>query len=326
MKDQNPNRNSASSELPVEVEAWLDEQPVEDAQALKEVWTLAAHAQLFDPPCELDEKRFDQMCTAVHAATKTVKRASKSDRASMRLLNMRLLKVAASLIILVFAGSFWWTRPIVHVAPWGDQLSVHLPDGSDVALNSGSQLLHRRSFGSENRRVTLRGEAFFDVAHSHTPFLVETFNGTVTVLGTRFNVRAWESDDVPETVVVLEQGSVLLRGLTVDVDPVILKPGEISRISGVDAPSAPILVDINQNMSWRSGGLMFVDQRVGVVADEIQRRFNVQVKIIPESLRQERVTFRLSEVRNAEEVLSIVAVARGYTLEETNGLFKLVKP
>ena len=326
MNDQNPHRNSAASDLPVEVETWLNEQPAEDASALKETWALAAYAELFDPRCEPDAVRFEQMRNTVQEAIKSPESIHRFDRAPLRLLNRRVLRLAASLIILAMAGSFWWSRPVVHVAPFGDRLNVHLADGSEVYLNSGSRLSHSRSFGSENRKIKLQGEAYFDVSHNDMPFVVGTFNGSVTVLGTRFNVRAWESDDTPETVVVLEQGSVLFAGLSDGVVPVVLEPGEMSRISGLNAPSLPVSVDINQNIAWRDGGLIFVDQLVGVVADEVQRRFNVEVEIIPASLRQERVTLKLNDARNAEEVLTTLAVARGYTVEGSKGAFKVKRP
>ncbi len=326
MKDQNPHNDSASFSLPVEVEDLLKEQSAEEVEGIKEAWVLSAHAQQFEAPMEPDAERFEQMRLGVHAAKKpiekTANKTSASHYAPLRLISTHAFRIAASLVILVMATIFWWTRPVIHEAPFGDQLSVHLSDGSEVSLNSGSRLSHERSFGGNTREVTLRGEAFFDVAHSDTPFIVETFNGKVTVLGTRFNVRAWDSDDVPETVVVLEEGSVLFGGHAEDIVPVVLKPGELSRISGRSAPTPPAVVDVSQSIAWRIGSLMFVDQRIGVVTDEVERRFNVEIIVAPE-LREERVTVRLSDARNAEEVLSVVAIARGYKVEQVEGVFEL---
>ena len=309
--------------VPDELKAWLGEQPQEEANALEQAWNLAVHAQQFDLPSEPDTERFGQM-------REEVLRAAAQEqvhvRTHLRLVSTPILRIAASLVVLVLAGTFLWTRPISHTAPVGDQLSVQLSDGSTVSLNSGSRLVHNRSFGSKNRRVTLKGEAFFDVAHSDTPFIVETFNGTVTVLGTRFNVRAWESDEDPETVVALERGSVLLESRAKAATPVVLEPGQVSRISGEAGPSAPEQADIEQKTAWRLGGLFFNDTPVGVVVDEIKRRFDVEVEMLPPSLRQERVTLRLSDARDAEFALSMIAMAREYTLRETDGVFSLTMP
>ena len=148
----------------------------------------------------------------------------------------------------------------------------------------------------------------------------------MTVLGTRFNVRAWESDEDPETVVALERGSVLLESRAKAATPVVLEPGQVSRISGEAGPSAPEQADIEQKTAWRLGGLFFNDTPVGVVVDEIKRRFDVEVEMLPPSLRQERVTLRLSDARDAEFALSMIAMAREYTLRETDGVFSLTMP
>ena len=309
--------------LPVELEAWLNEQPKEEAKELEDVWTLAAHAQHFDIPSEPDEQRFDRMRAEVLQSAARSEQTSTRFHVSLRLVKMHTLKIAASLVLLVLAGSLWWTRPISYKAPAGDQMNVQLSDGSTVSLNSGSRLVHNRSFGSNNRRVQLNGEAFFDVMHGDTPFIVETFNGSVTVLGTRFNVRAWDSDYEPETVVALERGSVLLESRSQDATPVVLEPGQVSRILGKEAPTAPVLDNVEQRTSWRSGGLYFNDRPVGAVLDEIKRRYDVQVDISPVSLRQERITLVTSGEQGAESVLTVVARVRGYTLRETNGVFSL---
>lgn len=325
MNNHSEHRNS-TPELPGEVADWLSEEPAENARAIQKVWTLAGHAQQFDPIATPDEVRFNEMRAAVLSSAKPGSQSSDRPGPKLRLISPLTLRIAASLLLLVLVGVFWWTRPVAYEAPLGDSLQLTLSDGSGIVLNSGSRLTLRRSFGKNDRDLTLDGEAFFDVAHASVPFNVSTFNGTITVLGTRFNVRAWTSDDQPETVVALEEGSVLLRNELGDAAEVILKPGEVSRISGSDRPSVPSLADLNQALAWRQGAWMFVDKGVGVIADEVSRRFDVVIDIQPASLRQERVTVRLNEARNAEEVLSLIAVARGFQLEASTNSFKLTRP
>ena len=322
MNEFSSENNSNTNGLPVEVKALLEDYPQEEARSLEEIWTLAAHARQFDTPAETNPERFDLLREAVfHEVTQTPKVA-----VHLRLVTSRTLRIAATLIILVLAGSLLWSRPVIYKAPQGNQRSVQLADGSTVTLNSGSQISHKKTFGSKNRQIKLKGEAFFEVAHHETPFTVETFNGTVTVLGTRFNVRAWDNEEAPETVVVLEQGSVQLASRTRGAAPVVLKPGESSRISGATAPTPPTPINVGQSTAWRVGGLYFVDEPVGVVIDEIVRRFDVEVRVLPRSLRQERVSLRLSEARSAGEALSMIAIARDYTLREANGVFTLITP
>ena len=322
MHEYASDNNNTPEDLPEEVQAWLQEHAPQETQSIEEIWALAAHARQFDPPAEPDQERFARMRSAVLQEATT----PPARPVLLRLVTSRMLKIAASLLILALAGSLWWTRPIAYTTAPGDQQTVQLADGTTVVLNSGSRLTHKPTFGSKDRAVKLQGEAFFIVAHHETPFTVDTFNGTVTVLGTRFNVRAWDNEEAPETVVVLEQGSVQFASRTSGTVPVVLKPGESSTISGASAPSTPVPTNIGQSIAWREGGLYFIDKPVGVVIDEIARRFDVEVKTMPPSVRQERVSLRLSEARSAGEALSMIAIARNYTLREANGVFTLITP
>ena len=115
--------------VPDELKAWLGEQPQEEANALEQAWNLAVHAQQFDLPSEPDTERFGQM-------REEVLRAAAQEqvhvRTHLRLVSTPILRIAASLVVLVLAGTFLWTRPISHTAPVGDQLSVELSDCSTV--------------------------------------------------------------------------------------------------------------------------------------------------------------------------------------------------
>ena len=325
MMQDSPHSDNEKPKLPGELEVWLKEKPFEEAKALEDIWNLAVHAQKFDVPSEPDPERFGKMRNEVFRSTAKSSTLSLRTDTRLRLVSQHWLKMAAAVVLLVLAGSVWWTQPITFTAPVGDQLSVKLSDGSTVSMNSGTRLAHNRSFGSTNRRVKLKGEAFFDVAHDDAPFVVETFNGTITVLGTRFNVRAWESDEEPETVVALEQGSVLLSSRSKEKKPVVLEPGQVSRISGSLAPTPPEIEDIDKRTAWRAGGLYFVDIPVGVAVDEIKRRYDVNVQVEPLELRQERITLVTNGEHDAETALAFIARVRNYTLEKTNGVFLLKK-
>jgi len=86
---------------------------------------------------------------------------------------------------------------------YGSKGLVHLPDGSKVWLNAGSTISYPDHFSSESREITLSGEAFFDVTHRKgSPFIVQTDNLDIRVLGTRFNVKCYEDEQTIETTLV----------------------------------------------------------------------------------------------------------------------------
>ena len=79
--------------------------------------------------------------------------------------------------------------------PNGQKSTFKLEDGTIIRLNAGSKLSYQKEFASYERRVTLEGEAFFDVIRDETrPFIVETKNLTTTVLGTSFNIKAYQQE------------------------------------------------------------------------------------------------------------------------------------
>lgn len=116
--------------------------------------------------------------------------------------------VAAAAVLAIAIGLMIWMQPRVSSVPRGATQTLTLMDGSTITLSGGSTLSYPRSWGEEQRRVRLDGEAFFTVAPGDRPFVVETFNADVTVLGTQFNVRAWRDDPNPETAVALATGRV----------------------------------------------------------------------------------------------------------------------
>jgi ferric-dicitrate binding protein FerR (iron transport regulator) len=96
------------------------------------------------------------------------------------------------------------SRDSVTVALKGERKKIMLPDSTEVHLNSGSSLVYNKDFGNKNREVWLKGEAFFEVTKdaSH-PFLVNTKRMMVKVLGTVFNVKAYNTKEDIETTVLV---------------------------------------------------------------------------------------------------------------------------
>jgi ferric-dicitrate binding protein FerR (iron transport regulator) len=116
----------------------------------------------------------------------------------------------AAAVALAVAAAAWWLLPGKHpIAPQiiasapGERKTVTLADGSSVILNANSQLILSPSFNKKNRDLTLRGEAFFDVHQdAGHPFIIHTRQMDVKVLGTSFNVMAYENDRKTETSLI----------------------------------------------------------------------------------------------------------------------------
>lgn len=215
------------------------------------------------------------------AADRPGKRPSLARRNTVRWIGA----IAIALLLLAVGVGSWMTRTLEVVAPLGSSVAVMLPDGSRVELNSGSSIAYTAGLRGNERTVRLNGEAFFEVARAARPFVVETFNADVTVLGTRFNVRARRDEPTPATAVTVEHGRVRLASKRVATDAVELTPGWSARVSGPQALlSAADSVSLAPALAWRSGGLAFVDQPMAVIFGELERRYDVEISASNELL------------------------------------------
>lgn len=208
-------------------------------------------------------------------------------------------------------------------APLGETLEHQLPDGSVVVLNSGSTLTYGADF-SNSRRVTLAGEALFDVVHTDATFSVATSEATLTVYGTSFNVRAW-SDLENRTVVTLHSGSLGVEDRA-SGESIMLSPGERVTV-GQAAASMPTSADssaIDTQPTWVRGGLSFQSEPLGFVAAELMRRFDVEVRVRDARLASRRVTYLDGDPGSIEAVLSAICYALGAEYRLINGGYEVL--
>lgn len=237
----------------------------------------------------------------------------------------RGLAAAAGLLLLMTGSLALLGLPGRAVALPGESVAVTLPDGSRAELNSGSSIRWRRSIlpgASPPRSYRLSGEAFLSVVAGDRPFVVETFNAEVTVLGTRFNVRAREGIGAG-TEVVLEEGRVRLAHGETGV-AVELSPGEGARVPvGAQAPEAPEPVEVDRVLVWRERGFSAVQVPLSGILAELSLRYAIEIGLAGEVDGSQRLTVHYARLGDLREVLSDLATARGLRFRETNGGFEV---
>ena len=195
----------------------------------------------------------------------------------------------------------------------GQSEQVVLPDGSEVYLAGGAEL--RFAVEAFERTVELEGRAFFDITPAPERFVVLTPSAEATVLGTRFGIRATRE----ATEVVLESGSLALAAEGSPDSRVILRPGEMSSVERGGLPSAPIMVNVPQALSW-TGFMFFRATPMAEVAERLSEAFGVLVVVGPE-LRGEAVSGRFDQREGLQHILMVLSRAVGATVEgsETSG-------
>ncbi len=286
--------------LPPDLEAALADYPDLAPGDLASPWRLAEGANPLEATPAPSAARI-QAIQAVLTQTSTSS-TIRTQRPALRLVRPTWMAAAAVVVLLVAVGLYLWQQPITVHAPYGDIASVDLPDGSQVQLNSGSSLTYDHSFDSEVRRVHLDGEAFFDVARAGTPFIIETFNAQVQVLGTSFNVRAWDNTPEAETIVSVETGIVEVFAKEAPEEALRLVAGEAARVEDDSPmPSLYTAADPTAPLAWREGRFVYINEPLGTMFDEIERRFGIEV-VASETIRAHALTIK-TQVTTADQLI-----------------------
>ncbi|AYL96719.1 FecR family protein [Mucilaginibacter celer] len=157
--------------------------------------------------------------------------------------------------------------------PRGGQYTVKLPDGTMVWLNSASSLSYPVAFTGATRNVTLSGEAYFEVTKNpRQPFTVHTGNVDVKVLGTHFNVQAYDDDKNSKTTLL--EGSVSLSNKNASA---LLVPGQ-QGVTGAGQGIVTRKANINQVIAWKTGYFLFRENDIRDIMKQISRWYDVEVE------------------------------------------------
>jgi len=157
--------------------------------------------------------------------------------------------------------------------PRGGKYNITLPDGTKVWLNSSSALTFPTEFTGTERKVTLMGEAYFEVAkNAKMPFKINVSNKQVVeVLGTHFNISAY-ADDNNITTTLLE-GSVKINYKNKET---LIKPGQMA-INAMGEDMDVKLADIDDVMAWRNEMFRFNNENIVSVMKKVSRWYDVDV-------------------------------------------------
>lgn len=185
--------------------------------------------------------------------------------------------------------------------PKGGQYQVVLPDGSKVWLNAYSSLRLPLSFSEGNeRRVELKGEAYFEVSHQpERPFIVMSGRHAVQVLGTHFNVKAYADDGDIKTSLL--EGKVRV---TAGASSVTLAPGQQSRLAAENLTVSD--VDIREAVAWKDGYFRFDDERLEDIMRSVARWYDVDVVFENEALKEETFGAVTTRFANISTLLNIM--------------------
>lgn len=222
----------------------------------------------------------------------------------------QFLRIAAVLIpLMLLTGGYLYylsgrNNESELSAAYGEEKHLFLPDRSEVWVNSGSTLRYPKEFGKDRREIYLEGEAYFSVTKdTQKPFIVHTRRLDVKVLGTKFNVKAYDGDE--HTITTLTSGKVEIR---VQDSPIaVLKPDEQLLFNNQTGQDSIKTITREETTAWMDGHLVFADASPREIFRTLERKFGLPFKIENSvDFGDKRYTVKFLKKESLNEILTIL--------------------
>jgi transmembrane sensor len=186
--------------------------------------------------------------------------------------------------------------------PRGGQYQLILPDGTRVWLNAASSITYPVAFEKNERKVSITGEAYFETTKDPSkPFLVNTDGrSTIKVLGTSFNVNAYNNEQA--LITTLLEGAVQVQSKQ---QTVVLKPGQQSLQSGTDKISINSNADLEKALAWKNGRFDFNGLDLPSIMRQLERWYDINVEFTG-PVSKETFKGRLTRDLTLSQVLDIL--------------------
>ena len=195
----------------------------------------------------------------------------------------------------------------MFIVPLGQTAEVILPDSSRVLMNSGSTLSYSTDFDPSNRKVELIGEAFFNVKKDPLhPFTVKTSSVNIKVLGTSFNVEAY-NDKFQEVNTTLISGKVNIETLT-NKKLAELTPGMMGSYKKTNHTLYLSKVNINLYTSWKKGLLTFSDVPLQTITEKMERWYNVEIIYLNPKLKNLHYSGAILKNKPIDQILEVMKI------------------
>jgi len=199
-----------------------------------------------------------------------------------------------------------------------EQFPLVLSDGTKVWLNSSSSITYPVTFNGKERRVSITGEAYFEVVHNAAqPFRVAVSGQTVEDIGTEFNINAYDDEPIIKTTLI--NGSVrVAKG----IHKAVLKPGQaaITKLQQEDIQVKEI--DVEVSAAWKNGQILFEDEDIQTIMRQVSRWYDVEV-VYEGKIPNRRFVGGISRKSNLSSLLKVLEANKIHcTLENQKIIIK----
>ncbi len=188
----------------------------------------------------------------------------------------RILQLAAVLIVSFSSTWYLYNQSQTQIlnTDLAQVQTIDLPDGSKVTLNSESKIIYSKNFGVENRAITLRGEAYFEVAKNATmPFIIDAQGASIKVVGTQFNINAYKNKGLVKVTVI--EGTVQLFETNQPTKNAVLNAGE----TGVYLKQKNTIIKHSKanlnDVSWKTQKIEFINTPLIEVLEVLHNNYYI---------------------------------------------------
>lgn len=247
-------------------------------------------------------------------------------RSRIRQLYDQFAKIAAILIIPLFLYTAYVkffeeklhltdniSQMVTVSSQAGTITNLMLPDGSEVFINAGSSISYPRQFSEGIRKVSLTGEAYFEVVkNAHKPMIVFCRNLNVKVYGTSFNVKSYPDENFEQ--VTLVEGRISLSsqvGKFNGQDEYFITPNQtityINELKELEVQNG----DTYRYTAWMDGTLVFKNETFGSILNQLSRKFNVEIELKDRNLASVRMDAVFKD-ENIHEILRLLSLSTSF--------------
>lgn len=229
-----------------------------------------------------------------------------------------LLAGVATILVYIYQPSHEY---IAVTNPSGKIQLVSLPDSSKVWLNASTTLHYSKSFRND-RQVKLEGEAYFEVTHdAKHPFKVDAGGIQTTVLGTTFNIKAYNSGTI--TSVSLISGKVSVADNSKEL--AVLAPSTQLQFNRQNNIAKTLAIDTNSVQAWRRGELRFQGESLAEIATAFENWYGIRIIFTNPGMRDCRYYMSFDNTLSLKKLLPTMAeiTEMEYVFDETKGIVTL---
>lgn len=233
------------------------------------------------------------------------------------------LKIAASISVIAL---FSWILYLIvfsqePILKESRETIVHvvLPDGSKVWLNRHSRLAYDKHYNSEERIVKLLGEAFFEVRKDpEKPFIIQTIEAQIQVLGTSFNVQAYERTNATEVFVA--SGLVNFSSIKNKSAGIMLNPGDRGLLLKTSDTVVLSSQESSNVLAWKEKKLVFNKSTIDSVLENLENYFGIEIEIRNNNILRCRFTGSFNEP-TLSEVIEALSISLDLTVSKADNVY-----